>query len=97
MEHNRTMHGQFFGLVSFNDLKQGYPVEVVEYAKISDIADELRFACLSEKGQDHCQSEIKWYWCWTHKYDVQVLKSVTEAVEINNKKECGSYIYLLGT
>ena len=73
--------------VSLKDLKESYPVEIAEYAKIKGIATEPAFTWgvnyeIREKSA--IISKIKsLYWQTTHRYDVRLPKTTAEALRID--------------
>ena len=72
-----------------SDLKESLPVEVAEYAKGNGIIDEPAFAWwapryLKEKRRILKKVKSR-YWKRTHKYGVEVPKSVAEAYALDRK------------
>jgi hypothetical protein len=69
--------------VALKDMKNSYPVQVVEYAKANRIDDEPAFAWWTEftlQKHDRILSKAKTkYWQRTHKFGLRIPKSVAEA------------------
>jgi hypothetical protein len=69
------------------DLKQSYPLEVAEYALANKIAEEPAFAWwvpYTLKKRERIISKVKTkYWLRTHKYGIQIPKSVEEAKRLD--------------
>jgi hypothetical protein len=77
--------------VPLSTLKESSPVEIAEYAVAHDLSDEPAFSWwvpFTLKKRDAIISAVnERYWKRTHKYGIQVPKSVAEAYEID--KETG--------
>ena len=79
--------------ISLKDLKNCYPLEVVDYAMAKEIQDELAFAWWipwTLKKRTHIISMVKTkYWDKTHKFGIKVPKSITEAkrIDLDNKNK----------
>ena len=69
------------------DLKESYPVQLVEYAVASGIDHEPAFKWWVPsilRRRDRIISKVKSkYWRTTHKFGIQILKTVEEAYEID--------------
>jgi hypothetical protein len=69
------------------DLKESYPVQVVEYAVANKIAGQPAFAWwvpyVLRKRERIIQKVKSWDWKCTHKYGVELPKSVKQAPAIN--------------
>jgi hypothetical protein len=69
------------------DLKESYPVQVMEYAVTNKIAEQLVFAWwvpyVLRKRERIIQKVKSWYWKRTHKYGVELPKSVKQALVID--------------
>lgn len=70
------------------DLKESHPVQVAEYAVANKLAEEAAFAWwVSDvlRKRDRIISKVKSrYWKRTHKYGIEVPKSVDQALAIDN-------------
>jgi hypothetical protein len=68
------------------DLKESYPVQVAEYAVSNKIAEQPAFAWwvpyVLRKREQIIQKAKTWYWKRTHKYGVELPKSVKQALAI---------------
>ena len=79
--------------ISLKDLKNCYPLEVVDYAMAKEIQDEPAFAWWipwTLKKRTHIISMVKTkYWDKTHKFGIKVPKSITEAkrIDLDNKNK----------
>ena len=75
--------------VSLKDMKNSYPVEAAMYARDNQIHEEPAFAWwvpYTLKKQKRIISKLKSkYWQRTHKYGIEVPKSVEEAYAIDKK------------
>ena len=75
--------------VSLKDIKQSYPVEAAMYARDNGIHEEPAFAWwvpYTLKKQKRILSKLKSkYWQRTHKYGIEIPKSVEEAYAIDDK------------
>jgi hypothetical protein len=69
------------------DLKESYPVQVTEYAVVNKIAEQQAFAWwvpyVLRKREWIIQKVKTWYWKRTHKYGVELPKSVKQVLVIN--------------
>jgi hypothetical protein len=69
------------------DLKESYPVQVVEYAVVNKIADQPAFAWwvkhILQKQERIIQNVKTRYWKHTQKYGVELPKSVKQALAID--------------
>ena len=70
--------------VSLKDLKESNPIEVVEYAVANKIAEEPAFAWWVRdvlRRRDRIIKKVKStkYWARSHKYGVELPKTVAEA------------------
>jgi hypothetical protein len=69
------------------DLKESYPVQVAEYAVANKIAEQPAFAWWVPyilRKQDLIIQKVKsWYWKRTHKYGVELPKSVKQVLAID--------------
>ena len=71
------------------DLKESFPIELAEYAHNNKIVDEPAFAwwayyVLKKQDRIIMQAKTK-YWQKTHKYGVELPKTIEEAYEIDRK------------
>ena len=79
--------------ISLKDLKNCYPLEVVDYAMAKEIQDKAAFAWWipwTLKKRTHIISMVKTkYWDKTHKFGIKVPKSITEAkrIDLDNKNK----------
>ena len=75
--------------VSLKDMKQAFPIEVAEYAIANKIQDEAAFAWwvpFTIKKRERFISKVKSkYWQRTHKYGIEIPKTVAHAVELDAK------------
>jgi hypothetical protein len=80
--------------VPLSTLKESNPVEIAEYPVAHGLSDEPAFSWwvpFTLKKRDAIISAVnKRYWKRTHKYGIQVPKSVAEAYEID--KENGGIV-----
>jgi hypothetical protein len=69
------------------DLKESYPVHVAEYAVANKIAEQPAFAWwvpyVLRKRERIIQKVKSWYWKRTHKYGVELPKSVKQVLAID--------------
>jgi hypothetical protein len=69
------------------DLRESYPVQVAEYTVANKIIEQLAFAWwvpyVLRKWERIIQKVKTWYWKRTHKYRVELLKSVKQALAID--------------
>jgi hypothetical protein len=69
------------------DLKESYPVQVAEYAVTNKIAEQPAFAWWVPHGfrkRELIIQKVKtWYWKCTHKYGVDLPKSMKQALAID--------------
>ncbi|CAJ1962216.1 unnamed protein product [Cylindrotheca closterium] len=75
--------------VTLKDMKESFPLEVADYAKLKAIEDEPAFAWWVphvHKKRDRFISKVKSkYWERTHKYGIRIPKSVKEAIQIDQE------------
>jgi hypothetical protein len=75
--------------VKLKDVKNAYPIEVAEYAIANKVHEEPAFAWWvpsTLKKRNRFISKVKSkYWQRTHKYGIEVPKSVKHALEIDQK------------
>ena len=75
--------------VSLKDLKEAYPVQTAEYAVVAKIATEPAFAWwvpYTLKKRNRIISKVKSkYWLRTHKFGIQIPKSVEETKRLDQK------------
>ena len=75
--------------VTLKDMKNAYPLEVAEYAIANKIQEEPAFAWwvpFTVKKRERFISKLKSkYWQRTHKYGIEVPKSVAHALELDTK------------
>lgn len=73
--------------VTLKDMKNAYPLEVADYAIANKIQDEPAFAWwvpFTIKKREHHISKVKSkYWQRTHKYGIEIPKSVAHALELD--------------
>jgi hypothetical protein len=83
--------------VPLKDLKEAYPVQVVEYAVANKILEEPAFAWWAKhvlKKWDRIIHKVKSrYWARMHKYGIILPKSVEEALRID--RETGTNLWSL--
>ena len=69
------------------DVKDSYPVQLAEYAKMNGIDEEPAFAWwvghVTKKGARIVSKIKSKYWVRTHKYGIRIPKTVKEALEID--------------
>ena len=75
--------------VKLTDLKESFPIELAEYAHNNKIIDEPAFAwwayyVLKKRDRIIMKAKTK-YWQKTHKYGVELPKTIEEAYEIDRK------------
>ena len=91
MHHSGMGSPMWIGWWDFllKDLKESIPVQVTKYAIANKIAEELAYAwwvCDVLRSHDHIIGKVKsWYWKWTHKYGIKLLKMVKWAYEIDEE------------
>ena len=75
--------------VALKDIKESYPVQVAEYAVSSRISEEPVFTwCVSSVLKKHNRIIAKTkskYWLKTHKFRIEIPKSVLQAQQIDAK------------
>ena len=72
---------------ALKDVKDSYPIQMAEYAKMNGIAEEPAFVwwvdfVLNRRKRSLAKIKSK-YWVRTHKYGIRVPKTVREALEID--------------
>ena len=76
--------------VSLKDMKDSYPVQVMDYALANQINDEPAFTWWVTdvfKKRQWILSKVKAkYWQHTHKFGIHIPKSVAQAQAINKEK-----------
>jgi hypothetical protein len=81
------MEGWHEDWLHLKDLKESYLVQVAEYAVANKIAEQPVFAWwvpyVLRKRERIIQKVKSRYWKHTHKYRVELPKSVTQALAIN--------------
>ena len=81
-DHSTTWH-------KLKDIKDSYPVELAEFAVENGVAHRPAFAWWvphTLRKRDCIISKVKSkYWVRTHKYGIQIPKSVKEAIEIDQE------------
>ena len=75
--------------IPLKDLKETHPIEVAEYAKANTIADEPDFVwwitdMLKERNRIVSKVASR-YWKTTHKFGIEIPKSVKHALEIDKR------------
>ena len=74
-----------------HNLKESNPVEVAEYAVANIIADEPAFVWWTKEvlhHHEHIISSIQGhYWKCTHKFGVQVSKSIEDALQVDKETQ----------
>ena len=77
--------------ISLKDIKQSYPVEAAMYSRDHQLHEEPAFAWwvpYTLKKQKRILSKLKSkYWQRTHKYGIELPKSVEEAYEIDDRNK----------
>ena len=81
--------------VALKDIKESYPVQVAEYAVSAHISEEPAFAwwassVLKKRKRIIAKTKSK-YWLRTHKFRIEIPKSVIQARQIDTK--CGSTLW----
>ena len=75
--------------VALKDIKESYPVQVAEHVVSSRISEEPTFACWAPsvlKKRNRIIAKIKSkYWLKTHKFGIEIPKSVLQARQIDAK------------
>ena len=77
--------------VALKDIKESYPVQVAEYAVSTHISEEPAFAWWAPSVLKKCNRIIaktkSKYWLKTHKFGIEIPKSVLQARQIDAKSE----------
>ena len=81
--------------IALKDIKESYPVQVAEYAVSSRISEEPTFAgwspsVLKKRNRIIVKTKSK-YWLRTHKFGIEIPKSVLQVRQINAK--CGNTLW----
>ena len=81
--------------IALKDAKESYPVKVAEYAVLARISEEPAFAwwassVLKKRNRIIAKTKSK-YWLRTHKFGIEIPKSVTQARQIDAK--CGNTLW----
>ena len=81
--------------VALKDVKESYPVQVVEYTVLARISEEPVFAwwalsVLKKRNRIIAKTKSK-YWLQTHKFGIEIPKSVIQARQIDAK--CGNMLW----
>ena len=81
--------------VALTDIKESYPVQVAEYAISARISEEPAFAwwassVLKKRNRIITKTKSK-YWLRTHKFGIEIPKSVIQARQIDTK--CGNTLW----
>ena len=81
--------------VALKDIKESYPVQVAEYAISAHISEEPAFAwwassVLRKRNRIIAKTKSK-YWLRTHKFGIEIPKSVIQARQIDAK--CGNTLW----
>ena len=81
--------------VALKDIKESYPVQVAEYAVLARISEEPAFAwwassVLKKRNTIIAKTKSK-YWLRTHKFGIEIPKSVIQARQIDTK--CGNTLW----
>ena len=81
--------------VALKDIKESYPVQVAEYAVSARISEEPAFAwwassVLKKRNRIITKTKSK-YWLRTHKFRIEIPKSVIQAQQIDAK--CGNTLW----
>ena len=75
--------------IKLKDIKDSYPVEIAEYAVANQIANELAFNWWVQtvlRKRNRIISKLKTrYWRSTHKFGIEVPKTVQEALAIDER------------
>ena len=81
--------------IALKDVKESYPVQVAEYAVLAHISEEPAFTWWASsvlKKHNRIIAKIKSkYWLRTHKFRIEIPKSVTQARQIDAK--CGNMLW----
>ena len=81
--------------VALKDIKESYPVQVAEYAVLARISEEPAFAWWASSVLKKCNRIIaktkSKYWLRTHKFRIEIPKSVVQARQIDGK--CGNTLW----
>ena len=70
------------------DLKDSYPVQIAEYATANRIANEPAFnwwVHTVQRQRNRIVAKVKCYWRMTHKFGIRLLKTVAEALAMDDK------------
>ena len=71
------------------DLKASNPIELAEYVVGNQLVEAPAFSWWVKdalRTRNRIISKVKsWYWKTTHKFDIEVLKDVTQALAIDSK------------
>ena len=75
--------------IALKDLKQSYPAEITEYAIDNKLHEKPAFAwwvpyVIKHRGRIISKIKSK-YWLRTHKYGIEIPKSVEQAYKIDRK------------
>ena len=81
--------------VALNDVKESYPVQVAEYAVLAHISEEPAFtwwasSVLKKRNRIIVKTMSK-YWLQTHKFGIEIPKSVIQVRQIDAK--CGNTLW----
>ena len=81
--------------IALKDIKENYPVQVAEYAVLSRISEEPAFAwwsssVLKKRNRIIAKTKSK-YWLRTHKFGIEIPKTVLQARQIDAK--CGNTLW----
>ena len=81
--------------ITLKDIKESYPVQVAEYAVSSRISEEPAFAwwsssVLKKRNRIIAKTKSK-YWLRTHKFGIEIPKTVLQARQIDAK--CGNTLW----
>ena len=81
--------------IALKDIKESYPVQVAEYAVSSHISEEPAFAwwsssVLKKRNRIIAKTKSK-YWLRTHKFGIEIPKTVLQARQIDVK--CGNTLW----
>ena len=81
--------------IALKDIKESYPVQVAEYAVSSRISEEPAFAwwsssVLKKRNRIIAKTKSK-YWLRTHKFGIEIPKTVLQARQIDAK--CGNTLW----
>jgi hypothetical protein len=77
--------------VFLKDFKESNPVEVAEYAVANSIASEPAFAWwvpFTIRKRDRIIQKVKSkYWVWTHRYGIELPKTIAQAYHIDGRTD----------